>query len=199
MQLPHLSYDAIKQICRAKGFRFFEAGDYNLNLVGIRNTRDLHANTFNDLFCVAFQVRGQTKLLQYACTTDPGIYYRQNPINVNGTAILPAGQHRNLWKIGKHLGQYVALVQNAAVTVIRDPNADKTLDFANGTETGYFGINCHRAREHGTSVQVDKWSAGCQVLASGADFGELMSYATRAAEIYGNSFTYTLFESHEFE
>lgn len=194
-----LSYELLKQISRAKGYRFFEGGDYNLNLIGIRNMRDVQANTFNDVFCVAFQVRGQQKLLQYACTTDPGIYYRQNPINTKGTAILPAGQHLGLWKVGKHLGQYVALVQNVAVTVIRDPNADKTLDFTNGTETGLFGINCHRAREHGTSVQVDKWSAGCQVLASGADFGELMQHATRAAEIYGNSFTYTLFESTDFE
>lgn len=199
MQLPHLSYDAIKQICRAKGFRFFEAGDYNLNLVGIRNTRDLHANTFNDLFCVAFQVRGQTKLLQYACTTDPGIYYRQNPINVNGTAILPPGQYPGMWEIGKHQGQYPALVQRIPVTVIRDRNRDASLNLNATTDTGLFGINCHRAREHGTSTQVDKWSAGCQVIANGGHFAELMQCAQRAAQIHGNSFTYTLFESHEFE
>lgn len=200
MQLPHLSYEAIKQISRAKGYTFFEGSDYNVNLVGIRNMRDVHANTFNDVFCVAFLDQGQPVLLQYACTTDPGTFYRNNPINVQGTAILPPEQYRGLWRIGKHQGKYEALVQSTPTVVIRDNNRDANLDLnARIGVRELIGINCHRARSDGTSKQVDKWSAGCQVIANSAHFDELMNIVRYAASIHGNSFTYTLFESHDFE
>lgn len=196
----NLSYESLKQICRAKGFRFFEGGDYNLNLIGIRNVRDVQANTFNDVFCVAFMEHGKPVLLQYACTTDPGTYYRLNPANVHGTAILPPEQYLGLWKIGKHKGQYDALVQATPTAVIRDSNRDPNLDL--NARTGVrelIGLNCHRARPDGTSKQVDKWSAGCQVIANSNDFAQLMNLAKLAANIHGNGFTYTLLESHNFE
>ncbi len=195
-----LSYELIKQISRAKGYRFFEGGDFNLNLIGIRNTRDLHANTFNDVFCVAFTDNGKQVLLQYACTTDPGTYYRENPANVQGTAILPANQYFGLWRLGWHKGQYEALVQTSPTVFIRDNNRDGKLDL--DARTGHrelIGLNCHRARLDGTSTQVDKWSAGCQVIASSKDFDQLMRLAKYAADIYGNGFTYTLFEDKDFE
>jgi hypothetical protein len=194
-----LSYELVKQICRAKGYKFFE-GDFNLNLIGIRNVRDLQANTFNDVFCVAFTDKGQQVLLQFACTTDPGTYYRVNPANVQGTAILPPEQYPGLWKLGKHQGKYDALVQRTPTVFIRDNNRDANLDL--NARTGHrelIGLNCHRARADGTSKQVDKWSAGCQVIASSEDFYTLMRLVNYAASVYGNSFTYTLFESSDFE
>ena len=61
-----------------------------------------------------------------------------------------------------------------------------------------FGINIHRA---GTfingSTQIDKWSAGCQVLSKESDFNLLMGLAEKARTLYGNSFTYTLIESRD--
>lgn len=196
----NLSYELLKQICRAKGYKFYEGEDYYLNLIGIRNVRDLHANTFNDLFCVAFLEHGKPVLLQYACTTDPGTFYRLNPANVQGTAILPPEQYLGLWKIGKHQGKYDALVQRAPTVFIRDNNGDAKLDLS--ARTGHrelIGLNCHRARADGTSKQVDKWSAGCQVIADSNDFTQLMSLAKLSASMYGNGFTYTLFESTDFE
>lgn len=200
MQLQHLSYEAVKQICRAKGYNFFENGDFNVNLIGIRNMRDVQANTFNDLFCIAFKKNGEQILLQYPCTTDPGTYYRLNPANVQGTAILPAGQYFGLWKVGLHQGKYQALVQRLPTVVIRDNNRDPNLDL--NARTGvreFIGLNCHRATASGTSKQVDKWSAGCQVLANSDDFAQLMKLVKYAANKYGNGFTYTLFESTDFE
>ena len=54
---------------------------------------------------------------------------------------------------------------------------------------GIYGINIHRAtsREGGKSVQVDKWSAGCQVIAANNDFKLLMEVVNKAAKIWGNS------------
>lgn len=63
-------------------------------------------------------------------------------------------------------------------------------------KTVFFGINIHRASKWGTSTQIDKWSAGCQVIANNEDFDEFMSLARKGAQLYGNSFTYTLIESN---
>ncbi len=193
-----ISYELLKQALLRKGFTFFE-GNFNLNLIGIRNANDPQANTFNDVFCVAYQDSGVSQLLEFNCTTDAGVYYRTHPANVNGTAILPLGQQRGMWKVGSHQGKYEALVQATPVKVIRDPNADAELDFSGATEQGMFGINCHRALPQGVTERVDNWSAGCQVIADANDFNRLMGLAKIAANRYGNSFTYTLLSSTDFE
>lgn len=190
-----LNYDLIKQAILRKGFKFLE-GELVLNLVGIRNVKDLNSNSFNDVFCIAYEDQGSKILKQFACTTDPGIYYRNNPENINGTAILVYGQHLNMWALGYHQGKYRALTQKSAVKVYRDRNKDSFLDFEN-INTGLFGINCHKAGEN--SKIVDKWSAGCQVIASSADFNLLLELAEKSALLHGNSFNYTLLSSAEFK
>jgi len=64
---------------------------------------------------------------------------------------------------------------------------------------GIYGINIHRAtsRVGGESVQVDKWSAGCQVMANNSEFKTFMEIINKAAKIWGNSFTYTLINSDD--
>lgn len=176
-----------------KGYVLFENGDYNLNLIGVR-TKDDSSNKFNDWFCVYFKVDGAEQFIAFPATTDPGLYWRRNPMSVLGTAILTPGQHRGMWKLGLHRGDYRALVQRKPVTVFRDNDSDDTLDFDVPTETGLFGINGHRATKHGESKQVDKWSAGCQVIADSCDYDLLICLCEIAAIKYGNSFTYTLLE-----
>ena len=58
-----------------------------------------------------------------------------------------------------------------------------------------FGINIHKAGD--SSVVVDGWSAGCQVLARSFDFNELMNLVTLATSIWGDRFTYTLLEEKD--
>ena len=66
-------------------------------------------------------------------------------------------------------------------------------------EEGLFGINIHRAtsREGKKSTYVDKWSAGCQVIAANADWHEFLNICQTAKEIWGYNFTYTLIESKD--
>ena len=47
------------------------------------------------------------------------------------------------------------------------------------------------------STQIDKWSAGCQVIAANDDFRLFMEIANKAKDTWGNSFTYTLLESKD--
>lgn len=166
-------------------------GDFNLNLVGIRS-HHTDANTFNDLLVVLFEVDKKPVMFSFDITTDPGIYYRENPINKDGTAMLVPGHYRSCWKIGNHKGQYRALVQVGEMNVYRDNNRNALLDDLTVTQRGLFGINLHHAGASIVSLLVDKWSAGCQVVANPVDFELLMALVKKSAQTYGDKFSYTL-------
>jgi len=191
-----VTIDSVLAAMNSKGYKVF-SGELNLNLIGVRN-KNTRANTFNDAFCVLYQKSGEWQLEQFKCTTDPGTYYRRNPVNVDGTAVVVPGQYRSLWTFGNHKGRYPALVQNKPITVYRDADEDDELD-TNGQvqQTGYFGINCHRANAVRESSLVDKWSAGCQVLADPDDFDHLMGLCRLSENMWGHTFTYTLLTQEE--
>ena len=175
------------------GHAVFENGLYNLNIIGVR-TPDDSANKFNDHMYVVYKDEHGWVTRTWHCTTDPGTYWREHPMNVKGTAILKEGQYRGAYKIGKHRGKYAALVQTGGrVTVWRDNDKNDVLDMEPGTEdSGYHGINLHKAGSNSTSV--DKWSAGCQVWANADDFACFMAIVEKSAETYGPQFTYTLID-----
>lgn len=188
----------IAEAVKAKRYVWFE-GEYDLNLVGVRSA-DLQANTFNDWITVSHRrASGVWAFYAFQATTDPGLYWRENLDNVKGVAMVVPGQYRGLWKRGLHQGKYDALVQAAPVTVFRDGNRDATLaPNAAVVETGLFGINCHRARESGASANVDKWSAGCQVVADSDDFQMLLTLCARQTVTgKGTAFTYTLLDERD--
>ena len=192
----------IKDIIRVmtlKGYSVFQNDSMplNLNYVGIRDITSV--NTFNDWLVMFWKYRGQWSGFYRPGTTDPGTYYLENPMNSLGTAILKEDQYRGAWKLGLHQGKYEALVQRKEVTVIRDANKDGVLDLDAGTEeTGFFGINHHRANAKNESVQVDKWSAGCQVTADPHLYDIFMQLCKESAEIWGEGLTYTLLNVDDF-
>jgi len=182
----------------AKGYKWFRSGDYNLNIVGVRNsaTNDKITNKFDDWITVSYKVNGLWKYHEFAATTDPGKHWAENLLNASGVAILVPNQYRGSHKIGLHQGKYEALRQAKAVQVYRDSNLDLHYDENIQTaQVGVFGINVHRASRTGTSTQIDRWSAGCQVIANNENFAKLMSLAKKSEALWGNSFTYTLIES----
>lgn len=181
-----------------KGYRIFDRDDqpYNLNLIGIRAATPV-PNKFDDRFLIIWRFKGLWNYKEFPITTDPGTYWLKNPMNVNGTAILKEGQYHGLWTLGKHSG-YDALVQVGSCTVIRDANRDNRLDYDGHEETGLFGINLHRATQYGTSKEVNKWSAGCQVFADSGDFAVFMAMAKEAAKVWGDRYTYTLLHERDF-
>lgn len=199
---PQKSYtlDQIKSSIIAKGYKWFETGDFNLNLIGIRNsdTGETVTNQFDDTFFIAYLDAGKWKIHNYACTTDPGSHWQQAPMNAGGTASLVPNQYRSTWRIDLHQGIYKALKQFKAVDTYRDKNRDmKYTRHIEDITKGIYGINIHRANPNKPSQTVDKWSAGCQVIQDPADFANLMYLAHVAEKKYGNSFTYTLLESKD--
>lgn len=184
----------IRAIYRHKGWTINER-PFELNLLGLR-AKSTVANRFDDEFFVLWRnEKGNWETAIFPCTTDPGTYWLENPMQPQGTAILKEGQYRNAYQIGLHQGKYPAITQKSPVSVIRDYDRNHLLDFANGNvATGNFGINIHRASTNGTSKTVDMHSAGCTVLANAEDFKQLMAMADRHRKLYGNSFTYSLFD-----
>ena len=166
---------------------------YQLNIVGLRN-RNMISNTFNDQIVVFYRDdAGAWVVHVFTATTLPGVYWLRNPMNKSGTAILIPGQYKDSHQIGLHRGKYSALIQKSAVKVLRDNDRN---GFANvkalTTETGYFGINIHRADAAFTSLKIGKYSAGCQVFANPKEFDLFMQLANNHKKLHGNSFTYTL-------
>ena len=111
------------------GYKVFESGAYNVNIIGVRSA-DHKANSFDDVIhCVFKDEDDQWVHKSWACTTEPGNYWLENPTNVNGTAILVPGQYRGVWKIDKHQGKYAALCQrNGKVKTYRDDTKDDIID-----------------------------------------------------------------------
>ena len=198
--LSNVLREKIEAAVKAKGYKWFEDGDYNLNIVGIRNSETSNdiTNKFDDLITVSYKVDGKWQFESFEATTDPGRHWAKNLLNPDGVAILVPGQYRGSHKIGLHQGKYEALRQQKPVRVYRDKDKDNEYDLiAENIKEGIYGINIHRASATGTSVQIDKWSAGCQVIANNQNFDTLMELAHKAKAKWGNSFTYTLIESKD--
>jgi hypothetical protein len=187
---PYFCYtmkiEQLRATMAAKKYAFFEGGEYNLNIIGIRNssTGSKVTNAFDDKLVVAYKLDGVWIVKEYPITTDNG----------GGTARLVCNQYRGSHAIGLHQGKYEALRQVAPVTVYRDFTKDGIYQ-TDKTETGVFGINIHKAGVD--STRVDDWSHGCQVFKRVADFNEFMLLAKKAATFHGNRFTYTLIESKD--
>tara|TARA_Y100000592_G_scaffold55532_1_gene87367 strand:- start:2988 stop:3686 length:699 start_codon:yes stop_codon:yes gene_type:complete len=194
-----LTIDNVRAVMEKKGYRFFESGIYNLNIIGVRRST-VEINKFDDYLLLIYKTSPSNWVVKtYPITTDPGTYWLLNPTNPKGTAILIPGQYRSTWKIAKHQGKYEALCQRKPVKVWRDDNRDRVLDFYSSPEDeGYFGINIHRSNPYTESSQVDKWSAGCQVFKKAANFKEFMNCCNKSASMYGDGFTYTLLEELDF-
>ena len=110
------------------GFKTF-AGDYNLNLIGIRQAKQI-PNKFKDRFLIIYQADGKWHEIEFPFTSTPGSYWLQNPSRVSGTAVLCHNkQYRSCWKLGLHRGKYEAMVQVREMSVWRDNNKDLKADY----------------------------------------------------------------------
>ena len=177
---------------QALGYVVFD-GEMDLNLIAVRSSH-IVPNKFNDKFYVVYKKNGEWCEHCYPVTTLAGSYWLQNPSRAEGTAVVVHDrQYRSVWSIGKHRGQYEALVQTGEITVWRDGNKDDIVDYGGEEYPGYYGINCHRANRNHQSASVDKWSAGCIVYANPSHFVTFMSLCHEQVKAgLGDKFSFTL-------
>jgi hypothetical protein len=138
---------------RALNIIYFEGIDCDLQTVnsdridGWNDVRAIISNTGDVLLCCS-------------ATTEPGWYYRNNPMNDGGAAQLAFGQYLDAWRIGDHHGQD-ALVQSSILKVFRDKNEDGSRK-GDAVDIGDdFGLNQHTTSN--SPDNVGRWSAGCLV------------------------------------
>lgn len=196
----HPILDRVKKL----GLAVFTNGDWNLNIVGIRNFNGT-PDKFDDWIHVVFKVGGQWHDRFWPMTTDPGLHYlmrADRQLNPAGTAILVPGQYRGVYKIDAHgKSRYQALCQrNGTVKVWRDNNHDGVIDYGVREQDGYFGINIHASslspysRDQSREI-VGPWSGGCQVFQDTKDFREFMKICRKQKTERGwSTFTYTLLD-----
>ena len=195
-QLPPLL-----QRCKDLGYAIFTKYNYDLNLIACRSP-SREAGKFDDVFHCIYRLGDRYIEESYICTTDAGLYWLRNPSRVEGTAILVPGQYRNVYRLDKHGGKYLALCQrNGVVHVYRDKNRNQILDYdPDSIQSGYFGINIHRASAHSTQERgltedVGRYSAGCMVIQDRDDFDRLIALAKKQVETLGyKNFSLTLLE-----
>ena len=195
--------EKIADAMTSKGYKYFTSDNYDVNIIGIRNsaTKNKVTNKFDDTITLSYKdENGEWNYHEFDCTTDPGTHWVENVMNDKGVAILKPNQYRSSHKLRLHAGKYLALGQQNKVTVYRDDNRDDNYDLNESkTDTGLFGINIHRAtgRAGKKSTQVNKWSAGCQVIADNDDWHCFLDICQQAREVWGNSSSYTLLESQD--
>tara|TARA_R100000742_G_C4279126_1_gene102982 strand:- start:2314 stop:2889 length:576 start_codon:yes stop_codon:yes gene_type:complete len=182
------------QTVKRLGHKAFTVGEYNVNIVAIRNDITPQVNAFDDFITITFKSQGKWVSYWYPATTDPGLFYLQHPMKVSGTAILKEGQYRGSHKLGLHKGK-PGLVQIKPVDVYRDGNRDEYHDPYGEIESSVIGLNVHRAGTN--SVVVGRWSAGCVVFANEVHADDFLAICEESAKLYGDNFTLTLVKASE--
>ena len=196
--------EKIAEVMASKGYKYFTDDNnksYDVNIIGIRNdeTKGRVTNAFDDLMTISYKNEdGEWQYHEFNCTTDPGTHWVENILNDRGVAILKPGQYRGSHKLRLHQGKYLALGQKKHMKIYRDANLDgQYYLIEESVKDELIGINIHRAtsRAGNKSTRVDKWSAGCQVIADNDDWHQFLDVCQIAREIHGNSFSYTLLNS----
>ena len=193
-QTPITEDPLILRYVEGLGHAAFRTGEWNLNLIGER--RGLQPDAFDDRIHAVYKAGGSWWWWTFPATTDPGLKWLREPMNVRGTAILVPGQYRGSHAIGMHQRRYAALVQVGELAVYRDGDRDDHLrpsgTIYRGTD---FGINVHRAHSTTTTSRVGAYSAGCQVVQVPDHFARLMTIAKRSTTQWGPRITYTLIDT----
>lgn len=175
---------------RGLGYQIHEDGQ--VNIVGIRFD-SFRPNKFDDTLCLLWKVGDAWEVRTYPATCDPGTYWLESPMRVDGAAILCPGQYVNVYKFDMHYTYETLCQRGGTVKVWRDNNKDEVLDHVAGSEMeGYFGINIHHAGKD--STRVEKWSAGCQVFKRLEDWREAMQICKDSGAEW---FTYTLIDDKD--
>lgn len=195
-RLKKIKYQEWKKLFEHNYHTFFDNGDYNLNIFGVRNSVP-EPDSFNDAIGIIYRENGEEKVEIYNATTDAGLYWMQKPMSTGGTAFMVEGQYKGLWQIGYHF-HIMALTQRTIVACYRDNNRDDIIDLEPRSITkGIYGINFHPAWAVEKADKVGQWSAGCQVTQYRADFDYILSKCQKGSVKWGNSFTYTLFRQDQ--
>lgn len=194
-------FDAIKAQYDAVGAPMKE-----INLVGIEDKEYQGSDVLNDLFALIIG----TDVWVWRGTCDPG---RNATLGKDGGAAhLVYGYQENIWVIDTHAPNVPSFKHEALcsrpeygcnpTTVWRDVNRD--FYYEEGTDkiqSGYFGVNFHRASVQQDINAIGEYSYGCQVTRSVKDFNAIMAKIKSHPAVVKNpkyKFSYLLIPAEKF-
>jgi hypothetical protein len=153
---------------------------------GVSN--DNAPNQFNDSRFLV-EVNPTPRLIgAWEASIEPGNYYTKQPMNVEGAAQIQVPGQYKAWRVGKHKGRELALVQVAPVDIIRDKNRNGKVDEGDLKEHSLIGANQHSANDQ---QFVDGASAGCPVGRTSKGHQEFMRFLQQDADYKANkNFTF---------
>jgi len=129
--------------------------DAHVKCIGIRGALAPHGANQLGVYDDDFVLCIGNAVTEWKGSTDPGQFYLQHPENPRGCAQLKEGIH--MFKTGPHHQKFLAFVQAESFHVNR-LDRDGTIE---AVEFGEFGIHLHSG---GPGINVDRFSAGCQVI-----------------------------------
>ena len=130
-------------------------------------------NQFNDSRFLV-EVNPTPRLIgAWEASIEPGNHYTKQPMNSDGAAHIQVPGQYKAWRIGKHKGREIALVQVAPVNIVRDYNRNSKVDKGDKKEYSIIGANQHSGSDQ---KFVDNASAGCPVGRTSKGHQEFMSY-----------------------
>lgn len=174
------------------GFKVFDDGPYDLNIIGVRNLEN-NANQYDDKLHVCYLSEdGHWKEDIFQVSTDPGRYWLEKEDYKACAVYKHPQQARGAYKVGLHRGNYEALVQWRPVEYWRDGNKDEKADYGGEVFKDTIGLNIHRSSIH-DSDEINKYSAGCIVFSKMADWEAFMKLVHKQKRTMGyHTFTFTL-------
>ena len=108
------------------------------------------------------------------------------------------GQYLKLFVKGMHKGEYPCLVQSGTLQVYRDNKRDGMFDYSHiEPAPASCGLEIHHANNDFASIEVNNWSAGCQVVADPVSFEKFMELVDQSVAIRGNVFSYALLAAED--
>lgn len=187
-------YQDIRSLFNRNAYDWRE-GINELNLFGIRS-KDMLVDEFNDTLGAAYLDEfNNQQCIVVKGSTKPGYYWLKNKLgNINGTFILCPGFYRDCWQLGKHKGQYEALVQkgNGIFKGWRDNDSDGELDYSGKIYNDVTGLNWHTTSFVNDKEMVGAYSAGCQVTQDDLDYLLLLAIWKKHFKYFG-TINYALF------
>lgn len=174
------------------GFKVFDDGPYDLNIIGVRNLEN-NANQYDDKLHVCYLSEdGKWREDIFQVSTDPGRYWLEKEDYKACAVYAHPQQARGAYQLGKHRGKYEALVQWRPVLFWRDGNKDEKADYGGVAQKGAIGLNIHRSSIH-DSDEVNRHSAGCIVFSKMDEWKAFMKLVHKQKETMGfHTFTFTL-------
>lgn len=195
-----MTYQQIRELYIKNGYPF-ETKPYFANMYGRRNADLKTVNQFNDIRGVAFTDEFCNEHnIEFKATTKPGLTsLTGEPMNKNGTFILMPGFYKDCWILGTHGAggnfPHRALIQrpHKVFKGWRDNNRDGKFDFTGPIYDDVTGLNDHTTRPH-EITNVGAFSYACIVTKDDKEHLIKVAIAERHAELYGNLFSFALFQ-----